>query len=129
MWRKPFALLLCFSLFSPFLSAQDILSGDAEIVAKQREIISIAQSLKESDRINALNLQAEREALTTERDDLLKEKESWIATERDMAILKDSLVKQSQSLSREQARNKALVGGCGLLTVVAATLGFYAVTK
>ena len=129
MWRKPFALALSLSLFSPCLSAQDMSSDDAEIVAKQRQIISIVQSLKESDRINALNLQAEKEALTTERNDLLKEKESWIATERDMAILKDSLVKQSKSLSREQERNKALVGGCTILAAIAATLGFYAVTK
>jgi len=129
MWQKLCALclFLCFSFSC--LSAEAISSEDMRIKENQQKIILIAQSLIESDRINELNLKAEREAWQKEKDAWQKEKGSWLIIESDMVKLKDSLEKQSESLRKEQAKSKALGYGCTALAIIAAIFGVVAIVK
>lgn len=99
------------------------------IKENQQKIILIAQSLIESDRINELNLKAEREAWQKEKDAWQKEKESWLIIESDMVKLNDSLEKQSKSLTKEQAKSRALGLGCTALAIIAAIFGVVAIVK
>jgi flagellar motility protein MotE (MotC chaperone) len=129
MWRKPFALLLSLSLLSPCLSAQDLSSDDRAIIEKQEQIISIVQSLKESDRISEQNLIAREDSLNQKELELSKKERDYATIDQDMATLKYSLKKQSESLSREQKMGKWKTRGIIALSACLAGSIIYGMSK
>ena len=129
MWRKQFALLLLLCLPLCFLSAQDMSSDDRAIIEKQEQIISIVQSLKESDRISEQNLIAREDSLNQKELELSKKEQDYATIDQDMATLKDSLKKQSESLSREQKMGKWKTKGIIALSACLAGSIIYGMSK
>ena len=129
MWRKPFALCLLLSLPLYLLSAQDLSSDDRAIIEKQEQIISIVQSLKESDRISEQNLIAREDSLNQKELELSRKEQDYATIDQDMATLKDSLKKQSESLSREQSIGKWKTRGIVALSACLAGSIIYGMSK